>query len=233
MITRSDAVDRRMITQLIAAIKMLLSRSHALGLTWNLRYGTISGAGMQAKTHNVPVILDGDTIAVRAISLIGVLMPTQRVAIIVVPPSSMFIVGTLTNDSTSVQDEQPTAVNTASVTYTATGTICGVAFVAPPNGKVWVHWNCEMQSDTDNAFCLAGWRIRTGSTVNSGTTVVDVNEDRRLTYRRGIGAAVTAGYGSSHLVTGLTPGKKYNIVHLVRVTAGTGTFNARRVGVAV
>jgi len=63
-----------------------------LGLTWQLRPGTV--ASSIAASSTVPVLLDGDEAAVSATSLLGSLLQVgTRVMVEAVPPAGNFIVG--------------------------------------------------------------------------------------------------------------------------------------------
>lgn len=67
----------------------VVDRAKALGLTWTLRPGAISSS-----TSTPPeVIYDGDTEPVGATSLVGSVLPTDRVMLLQVPPAGNFIVG--------------------------------------------------------------------------------------------------------------------------------------------
>ena len=213
----------------VTSVQTLVELFNRMGLAWRLLPGTVS---TQAGTVNVPVVIDGDDQSARAQSLVGVVAPGQRVMVMVVPPQGNYIIGYLNVvDSSSQQVEESAAITSTSTSFTATATVVGVAFIAPPSGKVWVHWHTEMQNNTTAAaFCLASFEVREGSTVNAGTIFLAGSDTRRLLQRGTVANADTQGYGSSYLVTGLTPHASYNVVHLVRVTAGTGQFGARRVG---
>lgn len=138
-------------------------------------------------------------------------------------------------------DTPPTVSNTqvGSFTHNATtygidadtGTYvdCGVAFTAPTSGRVMVLWRAQVDHDgTALGFTAVSFVIRTGSTVGSGTVVLAADDNR---------AVIMAGtdvmqMGSSHLVTGLTPGDSYNVRLEHKVGAGVGTTERRGVVVA-
>lgn len=213
-----------------AGVEALIDMARRLGLIWRLVPGTVDT--QPVTPTNISVVMDNDTVAMPTISLIGLVPAGVRVEVLVVPPQGNYIIGYLNVvDSSSQQDEEADAITTGSTSYTASTPVCGVAFIVPPSGKVWIHWHAEMQNNTTAAaFCLASFEVREGSTVNAGTVVLAGSDNRRLLQRGTVANADTQGYGSSYLVTGLTPHASYNVVHLVRVTAGTGQFGARRIG---
>lgn len=130
----------------------------------------------------------------------------------------------------AVTDVQATSGTTTSTTYTATltgGTACGVVFVAPTSGKVNVH-NSAFIDNSTTPRSLVTFRIRTGSSIGSGSDVVaalDVNA---------IGAVNVddTTYGKTVTVTGLTPGATYNCQQLFKVSsASMGTFQQKQLSV--
>jgi hypothetical protein len=74
-----------------AFLKSIQENSFSLGLTWNLHPGTTVRAG----SGLVDVTMDGDTTAIQAISLVGGVGANSRVMLLLVPPSSIYIVGFL------------------------------------------------------------------------------------------------------------------------------------------
>lgn len=127
----------------------------------------------------------------------------------------------VTGNATTV-DTQVTSGTTTSTSYTATltgGTACGLAFTAPPSGQVLVHNNCRLvNSGIFLTFCTI--RVRTGSSIGSGSDVVATSDENAVT----VYATTEARIGNTYLVTGLTPGSSYNVQQLFRVVGGTGTF---------
>jgi hypothetical protein len=128
---------------------------------------------------------------------------------------------------TSAQNADTTARTTTSTSYTTTlspAQICGVAFVAPPSGKVTISWGCGVQNGTAPNLGVCSFAIREGSTVGSGTSFQASDDGRAVTSQAFIRA------GASSEVTGLTAGDVYNVALEHRVAnAGTGTFSNRSV----
>lgn len=108
---------------------------------------------------------------------------------------------------------------------------CGVSFVAPPSGAVWVTVGGSLFSEILNTDCHLGWELRTGAVVGSGTVV------QAFDYRNAVTAGRPAGLrtSASHRVpySGLTPGSAYNVraLHSVSAATGKGTIDRREIGV--
>lgn len=122
---------------------------------------------------------------------------------------------------------QNTAGTTTSVSFTAAlsgGTACSLVFTAPPSGKVMIFHNCEVTQNTAAHFAIATFRVRTGNVIGSGTDVIDASNDNEAIFAA---STTSVRFGSSRLLTGLTPGSSYNVQELFRVTAGTGTFQKK------
>jgi hypothetical protein len=71
-----------------AAVSELIRESTRVGITWEIRRGTIA-------TDNVGVLMDGDDVTVRAESLIGRPYSGQRVTILDVTGGANYIIGAL------------------------------------------------------------------------------------------------------------------------------------------
>lgn len=126
------------------------------------------------------------------------------------------------------------ARNTVTGSTTSTGYIvtlptagtCGVAFVAPPSGKVTVlfHTAGFNSGANDNKTAI---RVGTGSTVGSGTEVYAATDNDMILFT----GASTYGTGAFTEISGLTPGNTFNACMAHRVGAGTGSFLFRSIKV--
>ena len=105
-------------------------------------------------------------------------------------------------------------------------TICGTAFVAPTSGKVLITWRCTL-SNSGNNYTACSYQIATGSVVGSGTAFQSAADERTVS----TDTTTFEGQGASEYVSGLTPGANYNVFLMHRVTAGTGAFLRRTVGI--
>lgn len=76
----------------VETVKALVANAKDLGLTWNLRPGVVAvDSGLIVS--NVSISMDGDTVLVTAVSLVGPLLEGQRVMVMSVPPGGLFVVG--------------------------------------------------------------------------------------------------------------------------------------------
>lgn len=130
------------------------------------------------------------------------------------------LVATQTQSSRNLTDG-----NTASTGYivnlTTAGT-CGVAFVAPPSGKVTVHFGAASYNGNASVDNKTAVRIGTSATVGGGTeTYAATDNDMILT---NVAANVATRHSGFMEVTGLTAGNTYNACMAHRVSAGTGHF---------
>lgn len=129
-----------------------------------------------------------------------------------------------------VSNADATLRTTTSTAYTSTLTapnICGVAFTAPPSGKVKIHFDVD-SANSGNNFTGTSPEVRQGSTVGSGTVFQAAADSTSVS----TGSTTFESQGRMTLVTGLTPGTVYNVALCHRVVAGTGSFDRREVTVA-
>lgn len=127
----------------------------------------------------------------------------------------------------AVSSAETAAGSTTSTTFTATltgGTACGVVFVAPASGTVIVH-NSAFVDNSSTPRSYMTFRIRTGSTIGSGTDVVAALDENAVS----VLSSNDAAFGRAVMVTGLTADATYNCQQLFKVsTASTGTFQWKK-----
>lgn len=116
---------------------------------------------------------------------------------------------------------------TTSLTF-ATGTApqtFGRSFIAPPNGKVTVHWSAEMAHGA--SFLLVSPQLALGDVVGAGVVHAGwaASDDRQI---RNDGTP-TIRSSDTDLATGLIPGAAYNVTLYHRVGGGTATIGRRRI----
>lgn len=117
------------------------------------------------------------------------------------------------------------AVSTTSSTFVALAGDPGVAFTAPPSGRVLVTIGSAFDGNAADTWSMMGFQIRTGSVVGSGTIVYAANDNDTC----GIMGTNDAANGRSTLVTSLIAGTSYNAQALYKRFSGSGTaFYARR-----
>lgn len=117
------------------------------------------------------------------------------------------------------------AVSTASTTFTNLAGDPGVAFTAPPSGRVLVSIGSAFDGNAADTWSMMGFQIRTGSVVGSGTIVYAANDNDAC----GTMGTNDAAIGRTTLVTSLIAGSPYNAQALYKRFSGSGTaFYARR-----
>lgn len=134
-------------------------------------------------------------------------------------------------------DIMPDAVSsTQNGTYTFTNTSfgvagsggyvdCGVAFVAPPSGRVRLDW-AGWISNSSSSFAIISPVTRNGAVVGSGTVFKAADDDYSISQGNEAGRV-----GAHDFLSGLTPGNSYNVRLEHRVPANTGTALRRIVTV--
>jgi hypothetical protein len=113
--------------------------------------------------------------------------------------------------ASSTSDE----INFQNTSFAAGSTTVGTTFIAPPSGKVAVHWAGHMTQSINGGTTLLSPEMKTGGTVGSGTLVGSAaNGDRAVVCSR----AVNTSPGVSQLnasnfavYQGLTAGNTYNV----------------------
>jgi hypothetical protein len=118
-------------------------------------------------------------------------------------------------------------VSTISGTYTNLANDPGVAFVAPPSGKVLIHFACACGSDTAAIGSFASVDVKTGSTIGAGVSVYAANDNERISDNSNVGTA----YGRTIIVTGLVAGNNHNarMMYKRNGAAGNAGFAARQI----
>jgi hypothetical protein len=135
------------------------------------------------------------------------------------------LIATATAASKNQTTGSTTSVGTYVTSLTTAGT-CGVAFVAPPTGKVTVLFHTAgFGSGTGDMKTAI--RIGTGSTVGGGTQYYAATDEDMILFT---GTAVY-GIGSFMEVTGLTAGDTYNACMAHNTSAGTASFLRRSIKV--
>jgi hypothetical protein len=122
-----------------------------------------------------------------------------------------------------------TTTNTSFITALSGGTASwGVAFIAPPSGRVLVTCKAAAFNNTANSYAVLDFQVRLGSTVNAGTIFRNVSEDTAGVIRSGV-ANQQCTIVASDVISGLTPGAVYNVtLGYHAAVSGTASFNRRQ-----
>jgi hypothetical protein len=135
-----------------------------------------------------------------------------------------------TVSSPDVATTDGTTTSTTFVNTLTTTGIRGVAFVAGASGAARVDYQTTGRTSTAGAFTLVEFEIKTGATPGSGS-LIRAADDSKASAPQSDSAGQQMQHTGHDLVTGLTPGTTYNATIVYRVTAGTGTFNRRKITV--
>lgn len=126
--------------------------------------------------------------------------------------------------------ESQSAVDTTFGTTTSTAwtdalaggpSVLSLAFTAPPSGKVMIHIKGSARNGGSSNFSGINFRM-TGPSAYARAAV-----DGEQAFVQGQAEVVVT---ADNIVSGLTPGGVYTVFFQHKVTAGTGTFNYRRIG---
>lgn len=208
-------------------VAALLAEARRLGLTWDIRPATVSATA----GSSVTAVYDGDTVPVPMVNLAGwVPAAGARVMAIAVPPAGNYVIGSATA-ALAVKSRILDSFTTTSTAYTTAGTpsppVCGVAFTAPPSGRVLLSFKAQMVNNSVGQFTICGFQLATGSTVGAGTVITAPIDDDCIANQ----STVQLVYGIGLLIEDLNPGGAYNVQLMHRVTGGTGTIFRREVNV--
>lgn len=220
-----------------AAVQEIQALAEPLGLAWQMRLAVVVNGDTPS---DVQIIFDGDAVdsaaAVRGQSMIGPLATGARVHVMSVPPAGQYVVGYLTS-SELPQEEFQTANDTTTSTSYVTGTTHGVAFIAPPSGKVYISFRGWVGHNSITVSFGAPWtllsdEVAEGATLGAGTVHTAADDTRAILYfNRSVSVGFKYDSGSlRHLVENLVPGAMYNVVTKFRenaTPAGTAAINDR------
>ncbi|MGA3524176.1 hypothetical protein [Melissospora conviva] len=132
----------------------------------------------------------------------------------------------------AVQVESTNAIGSiTSTAYAAGNPQCGLDFVAPQSGKVFVTVSGVLSQSASGNNTRLGWEVRSGATVGSGTVVWGTSSVRGIAAGQAVVSGGPAQAQGSHryLVDGLTPGNSYNVRTMHAVTGGTGSISYRSI----
>jgi hypothetical protein len=89
----------------------------------------------------------------------------------------------------------------------------GVAFTAPPSGRVMITLSSYFGQTTNTNEAIVSFSLRTGNVIGSGTVVLGASGNRALVCGMAVNASAPARLQASRriAVTGLTPGSPYNV----------------------
>lgn len=171
----------------------------------------------------------GGTIVPSVSVLEGASVAAGSVVQVIAWAGDLLVLGVVSSNASlpaqAVETTDQTAIT--STTFVPGSPACGLAFVAPASGDVWVSYYGFLEVNPSAASqrrIELGWEMREGSVVGSGTVVVAaLTIDRIIALATSVsGNAAQGSFGDTHLVSGvLTPGANYNVQTMHRVNNGT------------
>jgi hypothetical protein len=219
--------DERAADLISVGADALVKNSIRLGISWRLRLATVSNA---IDSNSMEVLIDGDSVSIVIVSMIGEVPAGRRVYVITIPPAGNYAVGFVSGnyliaDLRHEFNTQLTSSTSTSTTYANLTNIAGVAFVAPFSGIVTIHYTARLgNSLATGGAALTPW-VGEGSTVGAGTEILASSDVNALLYLLST-AAEDIRMGGHHTLSGLTAGTEYNVSMRGRmVTAGTASFD--------
>lgn len=122
-----------------------------------------------------------------------------------------------------------TSVAVSSTSFIAGSPVCGLTFVAPPSGAVYVTVSGTISCASNGNEISLSWELRTGNVVGSGSAVYSASTARCITAGRAVntGAAALNSASRRYRAGSLTAGSSYNVRTMHYVTGGTGTVDYR------
>lgn len=121
--------DEPVTGQVSAGVQALKDNADRLGLTWQLRLGTVTDRGVSDKVQ-----LDGDDTAIGAVPIVGNPAIGQRVYVVSVPPGGSFMIGQVAMWETGAN-----AITFASATSFTQVITFNRPFLSPP--RVFININ--------------------------------------------------------------------------------------------
>lgn len=100
----TDTQEDPTVATAVTAVKAVVDNAKALGLTWTVRPATVQ-ENSSLTSSSVTVVMDGDTVSLSVVSLVGPLLADQRVMVMLVPPGGMYIIGSAAHDQWHFLDE--------------------------------------------------------------------------------------------------------------------------------
>lgn len=137
------------------------------------------------------------------------------------------LVATQTQHARNATDGNTTA--TGYIVSLTSALTCGVAFVAPPSGKVTVLFATASYNTSASVDNKTAVRVGTSNTIGGGVEVYAAQDNDMILTN--VAANLATRHTSWAEVSGLTPGSTYNACIAHRVSAGTGHFLFRSIKV--
>jgi hypothetical protein len=200
-----------------------------------LKVGTV--AAIDSSTGLVTLNLNGATVPAVP-SLSGARFAVGTVVQVLSYRGALLILGASNSASAQPVEASGSTTNgtTTSASYTnslTTTGIHGVAFIAPPSGKIMIIGRSVGGNANAGSYAQMDYEVRQGSTIGSGTLVRTSNNNTASVHQ----SATANAQGTLHingLLAGLTPGANYNACLTFLSSSGptnAASFNRRQIAV--
>lgn len=209
-------------------IDAVVQNANRLGLTWEMLLATVAN-GTDATA--VLALCDGDDTNLTMVSMIGTLYQGERVYVIKVPPSGLYIAGRATQANyIPIADMVSLNEFTSSDTFTDLDTIGPtVTAVIGPSGKALIAVSAAFLSD-DLAFSAIMSYTVSGATTRTATTIGTVAALSNLD--AGSGLSDLGSTTGTFLDENITPGiNVFTAKYRARFPGGTVGFGRRLITV--
>lgn len=138
-------------------VQQLKEQAFRLGLTWLLDQATV-GVGGSGPTPTV--MIDGDTVPIPAVSMVGRVADGQRVFVFRIPPSGVYVVGRVGGSDFSQVVERGEAVCTLALTTAVAPALitgCQLTLTAPTDVYYEARGVFDMDVQTASTAVMQGY----------------------------------------------------------------------------
>jgi hypothetical protein len=232
-LTRAPGGSRFAAEDVTTLVTAIAENAHRLGLKWLLRPATIVTATDPA---NVSAKVDGDDVATFGIvSMIGKLNPKSRVFMLIIPNVGSYVLGRVgeVTELNHLYHGGGSGSNSTTTYAELSVTPAGVAFIAPPSGKVSLVYAGILSNNTAAGGAAMAPRIGTDSVIGAGTQILAPADANAATFNGTPSASFNVKAASDVLQTGLTPGRDYNVSLRLRRLSSGGTASVAQTSLLV
>lgn len=194
-------------------IKALKGNAFRMGLTWRMRLGTVTA--VSSNPDVVEARLDGDSVSISMVSMIGPLSLDDRVYVITIPPAGNYVVGFVASSFLGPR-VATTVLTAASGTFTTAETLVASVTANLVFGRVYrITFDGAFNLTVDGVIRVS---IRENSVAGTILTVRDSWVDN--------GGTASVIHAEVEYTATTTGSKTFVATGDVLVGAGTGNLNA-------
>lgn len=197
----------------VAGVAALKDNAERLGLTWDFKFATVS--------TETPLtgVFDGDVTTIGMVSVVGLLVPGARVAVLVIPPGLNVVFGTLaSNDRTLVTNRAPF--------YASGNLVLSTTDTDFITSSVTTSGAADYEVTVSSRFQVTG----AGATTAVGNLLVDGASDSSSQIVYGLNAVTDQSILTTTWNGTLSGGGAHTFAYQVRKAAAVGTSSAIALG---